>query len=109
MVRGKATGGDAPGGPIEWMAMAGRLRDPSEHPKKEVRVVLVRLVKDGWTIREAGHWGTLCCPCQPTCSRIAVGGTPQNPGRAARRIANEARRCPLPPDDPRRPLRSVGV
>jgi hypothetical protein len=102
-------GGDAPGEPTEWMAVAGRLRDPSEHSKKEVRAVLVRLVKDGWTIREAGHWGTLCCPCQPACTRIAVGGTPQNPGRAARRIGNEARRCPLPPDDPRRPLSSVGV
>jgi hypothetical protein len=89
--------------------MTERLRDPSEHPKKEVRAVLVRLVKDGWTIQRAGHWGTLYCPCQPACTRIAVGGTPQNPGRVAQRIAREAARCPLPAGDPRRPVKSVDV
>jgi hypothetical protein len=89
--------------------MPGRLLDPSEHPKKEIRAVLVRLVKDGWTIRQAGHWGTLYCPCQPVCTRIALGGTPQNPGRVARRIAAEASRCPLAADDPRRPPGSVVV
>lgn len=89
--------------------MTGTLRDPCEHTKKDVRDVLVRLVKDGWTIRRAGHWGTLICPCPSACTKITVGGTPENPGRAARRILNEARRCPLPPDDPRRPPTSVGV
>jgi hypothetical protein len=89
--------------------MPGRFLDPTEHPKKEVRAVLVRLVKDGWAIRQASHWGTLQCPCDPACTRIAVGGTPQNPGRTARRIASEAARCPLPTDDPRRPPRPVGV
>jgi len=38
---------------IGRLAMPGRLLDPSEHPKKEIRAVLVRLVKDGWTIRQA--------------------------------------------------------
>ena len=90
----------------EWLAMTGSLRNPSEHPKKEIRDVLSLLAKGGWTVRKAGHWGTACCPCRPPCTRIAVGGTPRNAGRAARRILNEARRCPLPPDDPRR---SVGV
>ena len=74
--------------------MRGRLLDPSDHPKKEVRDVLVRLVKQGWRIRQAGHWGTLYCPCDPACTWITVGRTPQNPGRAARRIAGEAARCP---------------
>jgi hypothetical protein len=53
--------------------VTGRFRDPSEHSKKEVRAVLLGLVKDGWSIREAGHWGTLYCPCQPVCTCIAVG------------------------------------
>jgi hypothetical protein len=85
------------------------LRNPSDHPKKEVREVLVRLAAEGWIIRQAGHWGTLYCPCKPTCTKITVGRTPQNAGRAARRIANEALRCPLPPDDPRRPPMPVVV
>jgi hypothetical protein len=89
--------------------MSGRLLDPADHPKKEVRAVLIQLVKEGWTIREAGHWVSLYCPCEPPCTRIAVGGTPQNPGRTARRIANEAARCPLDPDDPRRPVGSVVI
>jgi hypothetical protein len=89
--------------------MPGRSLDPSEHPKKEIRAVLVRLVKDGWTIRQAGHWGTLYCPCEPVCTRIALGGTPRDPGRVARRIAAEASRCPLAGDDPRRPPGSVVV
>lgn len=89
--------------------MPGRLLDAADHPKKEVRAVLTRLVKDGWTIRQAGHWGTLYCPCQPPCTRIAVGGTPQNPGRTARRIANEAARCPLDAADPRRPIGHVVI
>jgi hypothetical protein len=88
--------------------MAGRLLDPSSHPKSEIRVILIRLKRDGWTIRVAAHWGTLYCPCQSHCTRIPVPGTPQNAGRAARRIANEARRCPLPPDDPRHWARHVG-
>ena len=31
--------------------MPGRLLDPADHPKKEVREILVRLVKEGWTVR----------------------------------------------------------
>ena len=89
--------------------MSGRLLDPSAHPKKEVREVLARLAEDGWTIREAGHWGRLYCPCQPPCTVITVAGTPQNPGNAARRLTRESSRCPLPEDDPRRPPGTVGV
>jgi hypothetical protein len=89
--------------------MPGRLLDPADHPKKEVREILVRLVKEGWTVRQAGHWGTLYCPCLPPCTRITVGGTPENPGRTAPRIANEAARCPLDQDDPRRPPGTVVI
>lgn len=80
--------------------MTGKELNPSAHQKSEVREVLRTLVADGWTLHGEGHWGRLRCPCG--CSRIQVPGTPRNPGQAARRILREARRCPLPPDDPRR-------
>ncbi|PLW65668.1 hypothetical protein C0036_26840 [Streptomyces sp. DJ] len=83
--------------------MVGRELSPADHSKKEVRVVLERLVAQGWSLRKAGHWGRLYCSCSDTCTEIAVGGTPENPSSAANRIARIARRCPLPQDDPRRP------
>lgn len=80
--------------------VTGKELSPSAHQKSEVRNVLRALVADGWTLRGEGHWGRLHCPCG--CSAIQVPGTPRNPGQAARRILREARRCPLPQDDPRR-------
>ncbi|TQN33208.1 hypothetical protein FHX37_3212 [Haloactinospora alba] len=80
--------------------MTGRETDPADHPDKEVREVLRKLAKDGWRLTKEGHWGALYCPCG--CLRIQVPGTPGTSSRAARRIAWSARRCPLPPDDPRR-------
>lgn len=80
--------------------MTGKELSPAAHQKSEVRKVLRALVAAGWTLREEGHWGRLHCPCG--CSAIHVPGTPRNPSHAARRILREARRCPLPQDDPRR-------
>ncbi len=85
--------------------MTGRGLEPSSHTKLPVRKVLLQLVQDGWTLRAEGHWGKLYCPCESTCVKITVGGTPRNPEREARRILQEGRRCPLPEDDPRRPVR----
>jgi hypothetical protein len=85
--------------------MTGSLLSASSHTKPEVRKVLEALVADGWTLRSEGHWGKLYCPCEQTCVKITVGGTPKSPSREARRIRQEARRCPLPEDDPRRPPR----
>ncbi len=87
--------------------MAGRELEPSDHTKKDVRDVLKDLVAQGWTINEAGHWGTLRCPCEETCLTIPVPGTPANPSVAARRLRQLASRCPLPEGDPRRPPHPV--
>ncbi|MFE2025283.1 hypothetical protein ACFW9V_09030 [Streptomyces hygroscopicus] len=82
--------------------MVGRELSAADHPKKEVRMALERLVARGWTIRKEGHWGRLYCPCEGRCLTIPVPGTPPNADRAARRIAARAALCPLPEDDPRR-------
>lgn len=83
--------------------MTGKEIRPSSHQDKDIRAVLARLVESGWTLHKEGHWGRLYCPCG--CMAIQVPGTPKVPHRQARRIANEARRCPLPPEDPRRVTR----
>jgi hypothetical protein len=83
--------------------MTGVVLDPASHQKKEVRDVLKTLVAAGWTLRKGGHWGILYCPCSPTCLKITVGGTPRSPSREARRIRDQAKLCPLPEGDPRRP------
>jgi hypothetical protein len=83
--------------------MTGSPLRASSHTKLEVRKVLEGLVDDGWVLCKEGHWGKLYCPCSPNCTRITVPGTPKNPSVAARRIAREAARCPLPVGDPRRP------
>jgi hypothetical protein len=80
--------------------VTGRELGPGSHQDKEVREVLKDLREQGWVLRQEGHWGRLYCDCG--CTRIQVPGTPRNSGRAARRIRQEARRCPMPPDDPRR-------
>lgn len=85
--------------------MVGRPLSPAAHPKKEVREVLERLVTSGWSLREAGHWGRLWCPCGGLCTSIPVYGTPRNAVTHARRVAAMAARCPLPDGDPRRPPR----
>ncbi|MGW2054806.1 hypothetical protein ACWCOZ_12910 [Streptomyces sp. NPDC001840] len=82
--------------------MVGRELSAGDHQKKEVRLVLERLVAQGWTLRKEGHWGRLYCPCERPCLTIPVPGTPQNAGRAARRIVARAALCPLPDEDPRR-------
>ncbi|GAA3749461.1 hypothetical protein HDA32_001129 [Spinactinospora alkalitolerans] len=82
--------------------MTGRDISPSDHQDKEVRKVLKKLVEQGWTLHKEGHWGRLYCDCG--CSCVQVPGTPKNADRAARRIKQEAGRCPLPEDDPRRSL-----
>ncbi len=87
--------------------MGGHDLDPSDHTKKDVKDVLKLLVAAGWTIKAAGHWGTLQCPCDETCLTIPVPGSPKSPSTAARRIMQAARRCPLPEDDPRRTVRPV--
>ncbi|MEU5097546.1 hypothetical protein [Streptomyces sp. NPDC020996] len=84
--------------------MVGREVAAADHPSKEVREVLKRLVADGWMLRSEGHWGTLYCPCEEHCTAIRVGGTPKNPGQEARRVQRRAKLCPLPPDDPRAAL-----
>lgn len=81
-------------------AVTGRELGPGNHQDKELREVLKDLCEQGWVLRQEGHWGRLYCDCG--CTRIQVPGTPRNSGRAARRIRQEARRCPMPPDDPRR-------
>jgi hypothetical protein len=80
--------------------MAGRGIAAGDHPDKDVRRVLRRLVATDWTLRKGAHWGTLYCPCG--CSTISVPGSSTSPSVAARRIARVAARCPLPEDDPRR-------
>ncbi|WP_326801886.1 hypothetical protein OIE49_09245 [Streptomyces sp. NBC_01788] len=82
--------------------MVGRELSAADHPKKEVRAVLDRLVAQGWKLCKEGHWGRLYCPCEGRCLTIPVPGTPQNAGRAARKIAARAGLCPLPNGDPRR-------
>lgn len=82
--------------------MTGPLLAASSHAEPEVRKALEALVALGWVLRKEGHWGGLYCPCKPTCTRIRVDGSPEVPHRHANRIKNEARRCPLPGDDPRR-------
>jgi hypothetical protein len=83
------------------MAMTGQEIDPAKHGKKEIREVLRALVAEGWTLRKEGHWGRLYCRCG--CLTISVPGTPGGkPERTARRIARQARRCPLPEGDARR-------
>lgn len=86
--------------------MTGAVLDPASHPDKDIREVLKTLVRAGWTLHKGGHWGWLYCPCPDTCLKITVGGSPPNVGRAVRRIKNEARKCPLPVGDPRRPPRT---
>ncbi len=86
--------------------MVGREIAAADHPSKEVRAVLKRLVADGWKLASEAHWGTLYCPCLDShCTVIRVGGTPKNPSQEARRIGRRAKLCPLPPDDPRAALR----
>lgn len=85
--------------------MTGAELNPSEHQDPEVKRVLRKLVKEGWTLRAEGHWGRLYCPCPDGgCTTIPVSGTGKNPGQDARRIERMAARCPLDPDDPRRSL-----
>lgn len=85
--------------------VVGREIAAADHPSKEVRAVLKRLVDDGWTLRSEAHWGTLYCPCEDHCTVIRVGGTPKNPSQEARRIQRKAKWCPLPPGDARAALR----
>lgn len=80
--------------------MTGKEISPVDHPDKEMRESLKELTKSGWTLRKEGHWGRLYCDCG--CSVLQVAGTPRNAGSEARRIRRQARRCPLPADDPRR-------
>lgn len=75
-------------------------KDPASHPKKDVRKVLVELVSVGWSLEDAGHWGTIRCPCG--CTREPVPGSPKNPKNWATRMLRTAQRCPLPAGDPRR-------
>ena len=83
--------------------MTGAELSPSKHQDPAVRSVLKDLVDQGWTLRKEGHWGRLYCPCPGGgCTTIPVGGTPKNPGQAAKTIKRLAGRCPLPPGDPNR-------
>ncbi|GAA3745887.1 hypothetical protein [Salinactinospora qingdaonensis] len=82
--------------------MTGKEISPADHPDKEIRRVLNDLAAKGWVVRKEGHWGRLYCDCG--CSCIQIPGSAKNVTRAARRIAREAQRCPLPPTDPRRSL-----
>ena len=63
--------------------MPGRLLDPSEHPRKEIRAVLIRLVKDGWTIRQAGHWELSIAPVNPPVPESLSAGRPGIPAGSA--------------------------
>lgn len=85
--------------------MVGRAIAAADHPSKEVRAVLKRLVADGWALASEAHRGTLYCPCPDHCTVIRVGGALRNPGQEARRAARKAKWCPLPPSNPRAALR----
>jgi hypothetical protein len=84
--------------------MVGRELNPSNHPKKDIRKVLEKLVAERWTIHADGHWGKLYCPCENRCTTIPVPSTPKNPSRDAKRIRYAAGRCPKPADSPQRSL-----
>jgi hypothetical protein len=84
--------------------MTGRELKASDHPRKEVRKVLVKWTALGWVLRKEGHWGKLYCPCEAACTTVPVSGSPQNDGTHARRIDRMASRCPLPEDAPNRSL-----
>jgi hypothetical protein len=80
---------------------------PSEHPKKEVREALERIVASGdWFIVEMGHWGQLRCT-RPCKCRVRVDKTPQNPSSHARRVERETKWCPVDDGDPRRKSRDA--
>lgn len=83
--------------------MVGSKLSPADHQDKEIRIVLKRLIADGWTLHKEGHWGRLYCSCpEGGCLTIPVPGTAKNPGRTARNLARRAKLCPLPEGDPRR-------
>jgi hypothetical protein len=74
---------------------------PRDHSKKEVREALMQILAmpAGFTLAKGAHWGIL--HCANGCCRITVASTPANSSRAAKRLLREARKCPLPDDDPR--------
>lgn len=84
--------------------MTGKILDPSSHPKKEVRDVLVKWVSAGFELHDGTHFGLLRCTCANLCTSISVWRTPQNAGSHARKIDRMASRCPRPADDPGRSL-----
>ena len=84
--------------------MVGRELSPSDHPKKDIRKILEKLVDQGWTIRAAAHWGDLYCPCENRCTKVPVSSTPRNATQDAKRIRYAAGRCPKPADSPQRSL-----
>jgi hypothetical protein len=75
---------------------------PRKHQSPEIRAALVKVLAmgegRGFALVKGGHWGLLVC--NNGCCRIQVNGTPRNPGRHARDILRDARRCPLPDDHP---------
>jgi len=76
------------------------LLDPSDHPKKEIKEALSRIMANGrWRLIKAGHWGHL--RCDQGCCDIPVNGTPEVPSRDARDLERRAARCPLDAGDPR--------
>jgi hypothetical protein len=80
--------------------MAETLLDPSDHPYKDVREALKRIMaRSGWRLVKAGHWGHL--RCDQGCCDIPVNRTPEVPSRDARDLERRARRHPLDAKDPR--------
>lgn len=77
-----------------WDRDAVTLREVRKGTKPEVGDAVRALMGDGWTVVKAGHKFHLLCPCGPGGVRITVPGTPRVPSVAARKILNQAAKCP---------------
>ncbi|WP_203336706.1 hypothetical protein [Nocardioides limicola] len=77
--------------------------DASDHPDKDVRKALKRILEGPFELVKGGHWGML--RCDNGCCQISVSGSPRNAPRHALELLREAAKCPRDDGDVRNKLR----